>query len=274
LTCVFAYTADFSTLSFDVTDRSGHYLVDGLSSGRYILEFDPCAFESGLAGQIRPGRLHVRAGRTVHSVNEQIKVGGSVSGVTSVRLPGGRTKSAPGTCVELLPLSTTASAAVVISLGGGSYLVPNLAPGKYQMLAGVPSCTSNAPTTTAQLSGPVSVTSGKTTKGANVSMRLSGTMTGVVRGPGGNPITGICVEAVPVRGGIGIPTATTRAADGSYRIADLQPGSYKVEFTDGCGASGFATRWYKNARTEFGSRLVRVFAAKVTSGINQTLPRG
>ncbi|HEX2322112.1 MAG TPA: carboxypeptidase-like regulatory domain-containing protein [Streptosporangiaceae bacterium] len=271
-TCVFAYTPDFSTLSFSVTDRRGRYLVDGLSSGRYILEFDPCA-GSGLAGQIRPGRLQVMAGQVVHNVNEQIKVGGSVSGVTSVRLPGGRTKRAPGTCVELLPLSTTASAAIVISLGGGSYLVPNLAAGKYQILAGDPACTSNAPTTTAQLTGPVSVTSAKTTKGANVSMRLSGTITGVVRGPGGKPITGICVEAVPTRGGIGIPAATTRAAGGSYRIADLQPGSYKVKFTDGCGANGFATRWYKNARTQVGGKFVRVSAASVTSDINQTLPR-
>src|SRR4029077_7979130 len=101
--------------------------------GRYILEFDPCA-GSGLAGQIRPGRLQVMAGQGVHNVNEQIKVGGSVSGVTSVRLPGGRTKRAPGTCVELLPLSTTASAALTISAGGGRYEVGNLAAGKYQIL--------------------------------------------------------------------------------------------------------------------------------------------
>lgn len=271
-TCVFAYTADFSTLSFGVTDRRGHYLVDGLSSGRYILEFDPCS-GSGLAGQIRPGRLQVTAGQAVHNVNEQIRVGGSVTGVTSVSLPGGRTKRAPGTCVELLPLSTTASAALAISSGGGSYVVPNLAAGKYQILAGDPSCTSNAPTTTARLTGPVSVTSAKTTKGANVAMRLSGSITGVVRGPGGKPITGICVEAVPARGGIGIPAATTRAAGGSYRIIDLQPGSYKVKFTDGCGANGFATRWYKNARTQVGGKFVRVSAASITSGINQTLPR-
>ena len=51
-------------------------------------------------------------------------------------------------------------------------------------------------------------------------------------------------------------------------------GPDKVKFTAGCGANGFATRWYKNARTEFGGRFVHVSAASVTSGINQTLPRG
>jgi hypothetical protein len=272
-TCVYAYTPDFSTLSFAVTDRRGRYLVDGLSSGRYILEFDPCFAESGLAGQIRPGQVHVLAGQTIHNINEQISVGGSVSGVTSVRLPGGRAKRAPGTCVMLLPLSATASASITLSLGGGRYVVRQLAAGKYEILAGDPSCSSNAPATTAHTSGPVSVTSAKTTKGANITMRMTGTMTGVVRGSGGRPISGICVEAVPAHAGIGIPAATTRAARGDFRIADLQPGSYKIKFIEGCGASGFATRWYKNARTRSGGRFVHVSAASVTSGINQTLPR-
>ena len=73
-TCVFAYTPDFRTVSFDVTDRRGRYLVDGMSSGRYILEFDPCS-GSGLAGQIRPGSVRVTAGHVLHNINEQIRVG-------------------------------------------------------------------------------------------------------------------------------------------------------------------------------------------------------
>ena len=95
----------------------------------------------------------------------------------------------------------------------------------------------------------------------------------MVRGPGGKPLAGICVEAVPQQGGIGVPTAITGAVGGGYSLAGLQPGTYKIKFTDGCGANGFATRWYKNARTEFGGRFVHVSAASVTSGINQTLPR-
>jgi len=272
-TCVFAYTPDFSNFSFGLTDRRGRYLVDGLSAGRYILEFDPCSGESGLAGQIRAGRVHVVAGQAVHNINEQIKLGGSVSGVTSARLPGGSTQPAPGTCVELLPLSQRASAALTFATGGGSYLATNLAAGKYEILAGDPFCSSDSPTLTARLSGPVEVASGKTTAGANVSLRVTGAITGVVSGPGGKPIAGICVEAVPRQGGIGFPAAITGAAGGRYRLADLQPGTYKLKFTDGCGASGFATRWYKNARTEFGGRFVHVTAATVTGGINQTLPR-
>ncbi len=277
--CVFAYTPDFSTLSMGLTDRRGRYLVDGLSTGRYILEFDQCAGESALAGRIRAGRLHLVAGQAVHNVNEQMTLGGSVSGVTSARLPGGHVKPEPGTCVEVLPLSSTATGSLTFALDGGSYQATNLAAGKYEILTGDPSCSSNAPALSAKLSGPVQVTPGKTTAGANISLLVTGTITGVVRGPSGRPISGICVQAVPQQGAvgipaIGIPTAITGAAGGSYRLTDLQPGTYKIKFTDGCGASGFATRWYKNARTEFGGRFVHVTAAKVTSGIDQSLPRG
>jgi hypothetical protein len=143
--CVFAYTPDFSTVSFSLTDRRGRYLVDGLSTGSYIVEFDPCSAESGLAGQIRAGRVHLTAGQSVHNVNEQVALGGSVSGVMSVRLPGGKTNPAPGTCVIVLPLSQTASATLAFAEGGGSYLATNLAAGKYEILAGDPSCSSNSP---------------------------------------------------------------------------------------------------------------------------------
>ncbi|HEX5189528.1 MAG TPA: carboxypeptidase regulatory-like domain-containing protein [Streptosporangiaceae bacterium] len=272
--CVYAYTPDLKTLSFGLTDRRGRYLVDGLSTGRYIVEFDPCSGESALAGQIRAGRLQLVAGHAVNNVNEQLGLGGSVSGVTSASLAGGHVRPEPGTCVEALPLSPTAPAALSFAFDGGSYQVTHLAAGKYEILAGDPSCSSNAPALSAKLSAPVQVTSGKDTGGANLTLRVTGAITGAVRGPSGKPLAGICVEAVPQQPGIGIPTAISRAAGGAYRIGDLQPGAYKVKFTDGCGADGFATRWYKNARTKFGGRFVHVSAASVTSGINQTLPKG
>ena len=272
--CVLAYTPDLSTISEGLTDRRGHYLVDGLSTGSYILEFDPCSGESALAGHVRAGRLHLVAGQAMHNINEQMTLGGSVSGVTSAHLPGGQTKPEPGTCIEALPLSSTGSAALSFALDGGSYQVTNLAAGQYEILAGDPFCSSNAPALSATLSAPVHVTPGKTTAGTNVTLRVTGAISGVVRATSGNPVSGICVEAVPQQGGIGIPAAITGAAGGGYRIADLQPGLYKVKFTDGCGANGFATRWYKNARTELGARFVKVTAASETSGIDQTLPKG
>ncbi len=271
--CVFAFTPDFSTVSFGLTDRAGRYAVDGLSTGRYFVEFDPCFGESALAGQIRVGQLHVMAGQSVHGINEQLRLGGSVSGVTKVSVHGG-TRPAPGTCVEVLPLSQTATGSLTFSGQGGKYLATNLAPGSYEILAGVPGCSSDVPTLSARSFGPVQVVSGQTTAAAGIALPVAGAIAGVVRGPGGSPLRGICAEAVPLAAGLGIPIGVTAAAGGSYRIGDLQPGRYKVMFTTGCGATGFATRWYKNARTSRQATVITVSAATVTGGINATLPRG
>lgn len=272
--CVFAYTPNFSTVSFGVTDRRGRYLVDGLSTGRYIMEFDPCSGGSALAGQIRSGRLAIVAGRSVHGVNVQLGLSGSVSGAVSVRLPGG-TPRAPGACIEAIPVSGNGSAVQTFTFQRGRYLATNLAPGSYEIIAGNPACSSAAPSLSAGASAPVQVTAGKTA-GADLTLSTAGAISGVVRGPGGRPVQGICAEAYPVVNSLttspGIPLGVT-AAGGSYRIGDLQPNSYLVRFTVGCGASGFATRWYKNAKTVTGAALVRVHAAAETTGINVTLPR-
>jgi len=268
--CVFAYTPDFSTVSFSLTDRRGRYTVNSLSSGNYIVEFDPCSFESALAGQIRSSRVHIVAGRSVRGINEQLGLGGTVSGVTSVRLADG-SRPAPGTCVEVLPLSRTASAFGTISLQGGQYQATNLAPGRYEILAGDPRLLSDEPSLAAGTSGPVQVSAGQTTTG-NVTLPTAGEITGVVRGTAGKPVAGICAEAVPVAGGLGVPAGVT-AAGGGYRIGDLQPGRYVVRFTTGCGASGYATRWYKNAPTRSGATVIAVRAAHVTRGISVTLHR-
>ncbi len=271
--CVFAYTSNLGSISAALTDRRGRYTIDGLSTGRYIVEFDPCAGESALAGQVRAGRVPVVAGQAVRGVDEQLRLGGSISGATSVILPGG-SKPAPGTCIDVLPLSQTASGSIAFSFQGGSFTATNLAPGRYELLAGDPSCSSDAPSLSERRSGPIQVTAGKTTTGVGIGLHVTGTIEGVVRGPGGKPVAGICAEAVPLRGGIGVPVGVTAAVGGGYRIADLQPGPYKVEFTVGCGATGYATRWYKNARTSQAATVVKVSAAAVTTGINATLPRG
>jgi hypothetical protein len=275
--CVLAYTAGVRNLTVTLTDRRGRYSIDGLSTGQYTLEFDPCIGGTALAGQIKAG-VHVVAGHVVRSVNEQIGLGGSISGTTSAILAGGP-KPAPGTCIDALPLSPTASGSITFSFQGGNFTATNLAPGQYVLLAGDPSCSSNAPSLSARVSSTIQVTAGKTTAGVSLGLHVTGAIAGVVRGPGGRPVAGICAEAVPLSGGLGViglgvSVGVTVAAGGSYRIGDLQPGPYKVRFTVGCGATGYATRWYKNARTSKSATVVKVSAATVTTGINAALPRG
>ena len=92
--CVFAFTPSGGSTTFGLTDRRGRYSIDGLSTGRYVLEFEPCIGGTALATQVKASRVHVVAGHVVRSVNEQLVLGGSISGTTSAILPGG-SKPAP-----------------------------------------------------------------------------------------------------------------------------------------------------------------------------------
>ena len=186
----------------------------------------------------------------------------------------GHTRPAPATCVLVLPETGTGLAALAWSARGGAYTATGVPPGRDLILAGEPGCSSNAPALSAMLSGPITVASGKTTAAPKVHLATTGTITGTVRRGGGSALGGICAEAYPVAsfGTPGNATGVTSRANGGYVIGDLQPGLYKVRFTTGCGASGYATRWYNHASTQRGARVIRVRAAAVTSGIDATLP--
>jgi hypothetical protein len=88
-------------------------------------------------------------------------------------------------------------------------------------------------------------------------------------------VAGICVEAVPLSDGLssGLGTVIGVSAAGGYTITDLAPGEYKVRFEVGCGARGYLTRWYKNAKTRQQAAVVRVRADQTSTGISITLRR-
>lgn len=265
--CVAAFTPDFSVFSEGLTDRRGNYVLNGLSTGNYLVEFAPCSFESALAGQIKTGTVHVVAGHEVRGVRETLQVGGSIAGATRFLGLPAASRAAPGTCVEVLPLRPANLGTEAFTSNGGSYVATNLAPGPYQVVFGDPACSSDEPSLVQRTSSVVYVTSRHTTGGVNTTLSVTGGISGAVRAPGGSAIKGVCAEAVSPRG-----TVIGVSAGNGYAITGLQPGRYKIEFTTGCGAIGFATRWYKNAATEQGATAIVVKAGTIATGINGTLP--
>jgi len=259
-----------------LTDRRGRYAVTGLSTGQYMLEFTPCSSESALAGQVRPSLVHVVAGRVVTGIDQRLGVGGSLSGAVSGQAAHG-SNPAPGACVEVLPLSRTAIGGFGFALAGGSYSVSGLAPGRYQVYFGDPTCSSDAPALAPMFyPGKPLVIARQTTTGISATLPLDGGIAGLVRGPGHSPVAGICAQVVPVSGGLNGSASPVIAVTtgGGYTAIDLVPGSYKVRFGSGCGATGYATRWYKNAGTPGRATIVRVSAGTITTGIGITLRRG
>jgi hypothetical protein len=58
---------------------------------------------------------------------------------------------------------------------------------------------------------------------------------------------------------------------GGYSVIDLTPGRYRVEFSSGCGASGYATQWWKNASSQGRATIITVPANTVRTGIDAVL---
>jgi hypothetical protein len=124
----------------------------------------------------------------------------------------------------------------------------------------------------------VTVTAGATTAGINAKLAATGAISGTVAHQG-QPVAGECVTAFPVNptpdpllGSTLNPVTAVTVGDGSYTLTDLLPGQYHVEFTIGCGASGFAAQWWQQATSEQTASVVTVAANGTVTGINASLP--
>jgi protocatechuate 3,4-dioxygenase beta subunit len=101
---------------------------------------------------------------------------------------------------------------------------------------------------------------------------------GVLTDQAGNPISGVWAEIREAGSGNWAGLATT-AADGSYRVTNLQPGNYTVCFevtsqTKGLSRTGYLDGCYRQQPFGYGDSgtLVTVIAGKITNGIKDYLP--
>jgi hypothetical protein len=105
-------------------------------------------------------------------------------------------------------------------------------------------------------------------------MVASGSVSGAVNTSSG-PLPGACVTAVPTAAAVPASRAVlaVTGSDGSYRIGGLVPGSYTVQFSSGCGAIGYATRWWNDASSQAGATAITVAPGADTGGISTVLAR-
>ncbi|HEY5266560.1 MAG TPA: glycosyl hydrolase, partial [Acidimicrobiales bacterium] len=101
------------------------------------------------------------------------------------------------------------------------------------------------------------------------------TISGIVTATGGGDLAGICVEAF--LNGTEVGAAGPTAADGTYTISGLAPGSYDVLFAPGCGGGDYATQWYNG--TAPGTQVapgtaVPITVASPATGINAAMSAG
>ena len=260
-----------SSAGFAETGKSGRYSISALATGTYGVQYVPCTGGT-LAGQIKTVR--VTAGHHLASVNEALVAGGQVSGEVMAGAPAA---GQAGVCVTVLPVAAGRLGEGTQTGAGGTFTVGNLLPGSYQVLFGNPNCegafapqwydgqASQAKATV------ITVTAGAATKLNPATLSVLGQITGTVTGPASAAVSGACVTAEPVSAGQPGVVAVTRS--GKYSAMGLQPGQYRVEFSSGCGATGFTTQWWKDASSRAAATVITVPAGTVTSGIDATLSK-
>jgi hypothetical protein len=262
---------------FDATNTgvAGTYQMLGVSTASYTVEFTPCNGQNLIT---TVGYTRVVAPRATTGVNMTMRRGGSVSGVITTAGPAA--VPVANECVDVDSTNPNNVGGVAISGSAGRYLATGIASGTYTVYLGDQTCSEGPPDLTGQwydnqqspaLATKITVKVGQTTTGIDAALDTTGEITGTVRGPSGARVSGICVTAQGTAPGSVPVVAVSRA--GGYSLTDLQPGPYVVEFSAGCGATGYRTQWWHDARSASTATVIAVSATQLITGISATLGR-
>jgi Carboxypeptidase regulatory-like domain len=276
--CVFAQNVNqYYDFGDAFSGPTGKYLITGLNSGSYELEFFPCQEgAANLAEGLLTRLVQVTAPDTTHGANFSLTPGGRIAGTV---LSGSPAAVAPGVCVDALQLDGY-GAGQAGTTSDGQFVIGNLPVGKYVVYIGDPTCAAIpdnlAPqwyldSVTSAKATVVTVGKNATTHLASATLSSEGSISGTVTGPGGSPVAGICVTATS--GAAPAPVVAVTNATGQYTVVGLAPGRYSVEFSSGCGASGFRTQWWKGRGSAAKATPITVSPASTITGVNATLQK-
>jgi hypothetical protein len=284
--CVEAFDATTQSDGFAVADSTGHYTITGLSSGSYQIFFGPCRRgKTPLAVSVRPAPVAVKAPAAVTGINRKLGVAGSISG--TVR--DSASKLQAGICVAAVPTDPRNEVDFASTGPHGVYQLRRLGAGTYHVYIGDAFCGGRSSVhvfapqwfkgqESEATATDVTVTTGATTTGINANLADGGTISGTVTHQS-QPVAGECVTAFPVSptpdpvfAKTLNPVIGVTSGGGSYSLVDLLPGQYRVEFSIGCGDSGFASQWWQQATSEQSATTINVSPSGSVTGIDANLP--
>lgn len=284
-TCVEAYDQASQSYGIGGTSKVGHYTIQGLSNGRYSMYFYACDSQSPNLSSVTLGKqVRVVAPHNNTGVNIELAAGGSITG--RVTGPSGPQNQA---CVLAVPTNPADIYGIGWTDASGDYRLSGLAAGTYRVDLGDPNCDvydfgvpalaaqwydNQAGASTADL---VTVAPGDVSGAVSGTLEPFGGIEGTVTNQGHAGVAGECVTAVPFHAAAdpfsGLapgPDVAITTPSGRYRLLDLPPGKYKIEFSTGCGDTGFVTQWWESA-TSAGSAKVITIGNVELGGIDATL---
>ncbi len=266
-------------VNLSTTRRNGDYTVPALNTGTYRVTFSNCAGSTDThAGVTLARTVHVTAPKITRGVNATAPPGGSISGTVRARTPA----AGQNVCVEADPVNASQLSGFAVTGNRGHYVIHDLAAGRYRIffdtrgdcddsLGGlVPQWYHGAATRSGATI--VTVTAGHNLRGIGARLKSDGGITGSVTAKAsGRALGGVCVRVVPDTARRAASFTTT--AGGSYTLTGLTPGTYTVEFSSGCGATGYATQWWNDKPSAGSATVIIVKAGAVTTGIDAALER-
>ncbi len=279
--CIFALGASGAVGGAGSTGKAGTYSIKGLGSGRYAVEFFPC-FDQNYVSVLRHAR--VVAPRATTGVDATMHRGGSIAGVVTEGSASGPPVS--DLCVEVDSSNPDNLGSFAVTGTNGSYLATGLAAGSYQVYFDTQclftgSSGDLAPQwyndqATQATATAVTVKVGQTTPSVDAALQPNGDgeITGTVSAAGPSPtaLAGACVTAIPLPAGSAQPVVAVSRSSG-YTLSDLFPGRYKVRFSAGCGAAGYATQWWRDKASQKTATVITVGTGQDVSGISAALSK-
>ena len=262
------------------TAADGSYSVAALPTGTYEVGFSPGSDDGGdlstyYGGATLAGSqgVSVTAGQTKGGIDGALPAGGSISGTVT---DAGLGSPLNGVQVEVYDADDDFVGSATTD-ATGTYTVAGLSTGAYTVSFTeqygndlyAQQWYDDASSDTAKA---VQVTNGQSATGIDAALVRSGVIEGVVTAAGtGDPVGGVQVDALDSDGDL-VQSSTT-AADGTYSIGDIAPGTYEVEFSGGEGLD-YAPQYYPGAASYGGASPVQVSNGAVVSGLDATLQTG
>jgi 5-hydroxyisourate hydrolase-like protein (transthyretin family) len=264
------------------TAADGTYKLDHLSTGPYRLKFSSddagYAFEyyNNAATVGSATDIAVTGGGTTSGIDVQLTPGGNITG--TVTGSGG----IPLEDVAVIAYRNDGSGWEEVDQWGwtyedGNYVFAALPAGTYRLKFSdfsddrsryATEYYDNAATVTTATD--VQVSAGSTTSGKSAQLAPGGNITGTVTGTGGAPVENVWVRAYLSDGDDwAASNDAATAEDGSYDLAGLPTGTYRLEFSD--SSDEYATEYYDNASSLEAATSLQVTAASTTSDKNVQL---